>query len=121
VGKTTLINAILRILAAKRACEILALRPTGRAASGMGETTGLEGQNHPPLLEFDPAGLGFKRNAKLLGWQSRSAGRVDETSMVDVPLMASPAGRPPIQAALLLVGDVDQAALGGWPGQVLPI
>jgi exodeoxyribonuclease V alpha subunit len=44
---------------------------------------------------------------------------VDETSMVDVPLMASLlAAIPPEAALLLLVGDVDQLPSVG-PGQVL--
>jgi exodeoxyribonuclease V alpha subunit len=43
---------------------------------------------------------------------------VDETSMVDVPLMRSVLRALPEQAALLLVGDVDQLPSVG-PGQVL--
>jgi exodeoxyribonuclease V alpha subunit len=43
---------------------------------------------------------------------------VDETSMVDVPLMASLLAAIPPEAALLLVGDVDQLPSVG-PGQVL--
>jgi exodeoxyribonuclease V alpha subunit len=43
---------------------------------------------------------------------------VDETSMVDVPLMASLVRAIPPQAALLLVGDVDQLPSVG-PGHVL--
>ncbi|HSJ76812.1 MAG TPA: ATPase, T2SS/T4P/T4SS family, partial [Gemmatimonadales bacterium] len=41
VGKTTLVNAILKILAAKRV-EVLLAAPTGRAAKRMTEATGLE-------------------------------------------------------------------------------
>ena len=43
---------------------------------------------------------------------------VDESSMVDVPLMASLLAALPPEAALLLVGDVDQLPSVG-PGQVL--
>jgi exodeoxyribonuclease V alpha subunit len=41
VGKTTLVNSILRILAAKKA-SLLLCAPTGRAAKRMTETTGYE-------------------------------------------------------------------------------
>jgi exodeoxyribonuclease V alpha subunit len=43
---------------------------------------------------------------------------VDETSMVDVPLMRALLRALPDRAALLLVGDVDQLPSVG-PGQVL--
>ncbi|WP_198949718.1 ATP-dependent RecD-like DNA helicase [Synechococcus sp. 1G10] len=115
VGKTTLINAILRILAAKR-LRILLCAPTGRAAKRMGETTGLEAKTIHRLLEFDPAAFGFKRNAELPLECDLLV--VDETSMVDVPLMASLLDALPTEAALLLVGDVDQLPSVG-PGQVL--
>ena len=58
VGKTTLVNAILKILAAKRV-EVLLAAPTGRAAKRMTEATGLEARTIHRLLEFDPAGGGF--------------------------------------------------------------
>ncbi|WP_254980569.1 AAA family ATPase [Cyanobium sp. ATX 6A2] len=115
VGKTTLINAILRILAAKK-LRILLCAPTGRAAKRMGETTGLEAKTIHRLLEFDPAAGGFKRNAELPLECDLLV--VDETSMVDVPLMASLLAALPPQAGLLLVGDVDQLPSEG-PGQVL--
>ena len=115
VGKTTLINAILRILAAKK-LRILLCAPTGRAAKRMSETTGLEAKTIHRLLEFDPAAFGFKRNAELPLECDLLV--VDETSMVDVPLMASLLDALPPEAALLLVGDVDQLPSVG-PGQVL--
>ncbi len=115
VGKTTLINAILRILAAKK-LRILLSAPTGRAAKRMGETTGLEAKTIHRLLEFDPAAFGFKRSAELPLKCDLMV--VDETSMVDVPLMASLLEALPLEAALLLVGDVDQLPSVG-PGQVL--
>ncbi len=115
VGKTTLINAILRILAAKK-LRILLCAPTGRAAKRMGETTGLEAKTIHRLLEFDPAAFGFKRKAELPLECDLLV--VDETSMVDVPLMASLMDALPTEASLLLVGDVDQLPSVG-PGQVL--
>ncbi len=115
VGKTTLINAILQILAAKR-LRILLAAPTGRAAKRMGDTTGLEAKTIHRLLEFDPATYGFRRGPDLPLECDLLV--VDETSMVDVPLMASLLAALPCEAALLLVGDVDQLPSVG-PGQVL--
>ncbi len=115
VGKTTLINAILQILAAKK-LRIQLCAPTGRAAKRMAEATGLEAKTIHRLLEFDPASYGFRRGAELPLECDLLV--VDETSMVDVPLMASLLAAIPPEAALLLVGDVDQLPSVG-PGQVL--
>jgi exodeoxyribonuclease V alpha subunit len=115
VGKTTLVNAILNILTAKGVKVALAA-PTGRAAKRMAETTGQEAKTIHRLLEVDPMHGGFKMSADeplecdLLV--------LDETSMVDVPLMASVVKALPDDAGLILVGDVDQLPSVG-PGQVL--
>jgi exodeoxyribonuclease V alpha subunit len=115
VGKTTIVNSILRILAAK-AVKLLLCAPTGRAAKRMTEATGMEAKTIHRLLEFDPKGYGFKRNEEhpldcdLLV--------VDESSMVDVLLMLSLLKAVPSGAALLIVGDIDQLPSVG-PGQVL--
>ena len=115
VGKTTLINAILQILAARR-LRIQLCAPTGRAAKRMSESTGLEARTIHRLLEFDPSSHGFRRGSTLPLECDLLV--VDETSMVDVPLMAALLAALPAQAALLLVGDVDQLPSVG-PGQVL--
>src|SRR5262249_30617632 len=60
VGKTTIVRAILRILAAK-ATELSLCAPTGRAAKRMTEATGFEAKTIHRLLEVDPKGSGFKR------------------------------------------------------------
>jgi len=115
VGKTTIVRAILRILAAK-GVRLLLCAPTGRAAKRMTEATGFEAKTIHRLLEVDPKGGGFKRSddnpldCDLLV--------VDETSMVDVMLMQALMRAMPDQAALLLVGDIDQLPSVG-PGQVL--
>ena len=62
VGKTTLVDAILRILAAKRV-ELVLCAPTGRAARRMSEATELEARTIHRLLEVDPATGGFRRDA----------------------------------------------------------
>jgi len=115
VGKTTIVNAILRILAAK-GVQLLLCAPTGRAAKRMTEATGMEAKTIHRLLEFDPKAFGFKRDqgnpleCDLLV--------VDESSMVDVMLMQSLVNAIPDTAALLIVGDIDQLPSVG-PGQVL--
>ena len=115
VGKTTIVNAILRVLVAKEV-KLLLCAPTGRAAKRLKETTGQEAKTIHRLLEVDPKGGGFKRNADtpldcdLLV--------VDETSMVDVMLMHALLKAVPEGAALLVVGDVDQLPSVG-PGQIL--
>ena len=84
VGKTTIVNSILQILAAK-GVRLLLCAPTGRAAKRMTEATGVEPKTIHRFLEVDPRSGGFKRNADnpldcdLLV--------VDEASMVDVMLM----------------------------------
>ena len=60
VGKTTIVKAILRILAAK-GTSLLLCAPTGRAAKRMTEATGFEAKTIHRLLEVDPRTGGFKR------------------------------------------------------------
>lgn len=115
VGKTTLVNAILRILAAKDVRIALAA-PTGRAAKRLAESTGREAKTIHRLLEVDAWHGGFRRNAETPLECDLLV--VDETSMVDVPLMQSLLRAVPDHAALILVGDVDQLPSVG-PGQVL--
>ena len=115
VGKTTLVNAILQILAAK-GVTLLLCAPTGRAAKRMTEATGFAAKTIHRLLEVDPRSGGFKRNAD----NPLDCGLlvVDETSMVDVMLMQALLRAVPDEAALLIVGDIDQLPSVG-PGQVL--
>ena len=115
VGKTTLVNSILKILIAKQV-RVALCAPTGRAAKRLSESTGLEAKTIHRLLETDPRTGEFRRTEKhpldcdLLV--------VDEASMVDVLLMRSLLRAVPDAAALLIVGDVDQLPSVG-PGQVL--
>ena len=115
VGKTTLVNSVLKVIGAKRV-QLALCAPTGRAAKRLSESTGLEARTIHRLLETDPKTGGFKRgeehplDCRLLV--------VDETSMVDVPLMRALLRALPDEAALLLVGDADQLPSVG-PGQVL--
>ena len=105
VGKTTIVNSMLRILAAK-GVGLSLCAPTGRAAKRMTEATGFEAKTIHRLLEVDPKTGGFRRGSDhpidcdLLV--------VDETSMVDVMLMQALLRAVPNHAALLIVGDIDQ-------------
>ena len=115
VGKTTLLQSLLKILTAKKLrCHLGA--PTGRAAQRLAEATGLEASTLHRLLEFHPAKGGFQRNAAnpLEG----DVVVVDEVSMVDVPLMSRLLDALPRKARLILVGDADQLPSVG-PGLVL--
>jgi exodeoxyribonuclease V alpha subunit len=115
VGKTTLVNSILTILRAKQV-RVALCAPTGRAAKRLSESTGLAGKTVHRLLETDPRTGGFRRTAEhplecdLLV--------IDEASMIDVLLMRALLRALPDEAALLVVGDVDQLPSVG-PGQVL--
>src|SRR6516164_9476121 len=115
VGKTTLVNSILKILGAKTAAIALCA-PTGRAAKRLSESTGLVAKTIHRLLETDPRTGAFRRTEEAPLECDLLV--VDETSMVDVPLMRALLRALPDQAALLLVGDVDQLPSVG-PGQVL--
>jgi exodeoxyribonuclease V alpha subunit len=115
VGKTTLVQSLLKILTAKKLKCLLAA-PTGRAAQRLAEATGLEAFTLHRLLEFQPGKGGFQRNASnpLEG----DVVVVDEVSMVDVPLMSRLLDALPRKARLILVGDADQLPSVG-PGLVL--
>ena len=115
VGKTTIVNAILRILVAK-GVQLLLCAPTGRAAKRMTEATGFEAKTIHRLLEVDPKSGGFRRGSDHP--LACDVLVIDETSMVDVLLMQALLRAVPDHAALLVVGDIDQLPSVG-PGQVL--
>ncbi len=60
-GKTTIINAIIKLFGEVRA-RILPAAPTGRAAKRMAETSGREARTIHRLLEYSPKEDGFARN-----------------------------------------------------------
>ena len=116
-GKTTLVEAILAGLE-DAAIEVQLAAPTGRAARRLGESTGRDAKTLHRLLEAEP-GRGFRRGAE----RPLSCGLlvVDEMSMVDVPLMQAMLAALPTEAALILVGDVDQLpSIGPGPGAGRP-
>lgn len=104
-GKTTIINAIIKVFAEVGA-KILLAAPTGRAAKRMAETSGREAKTIHRLLEYRPQEDGFARNednplacALLV---------VDEASMMDTLLFYYLLKAVPLGATVVLVGDVHQ-------------
>jgi exodeoxyribonuclease V alpha subunit len=115
VGKTTIVRAILAVLA-KSAVVVRLAAPTGRAAKRMGEATGAQATTLHRLLEFDPKTGRFKRDRS----SPIEAGAVviDEASMLDLPMADALCQAVAPGTRLLLVGDVDQLPSVG-PGAVL--
>ena len=104
-GKTTIINAVLKIYLRIRA-RILLAAPTGRAAKRMGETTGLEAKTIHRMLEYSLQKGGFQRDEeKPLDCDVLV---IDEASMIDTILMYFLLRAVPPAATFILVGDVNQ-------------
>ncbi len=104
-GKTTIINAILKIFSRLKVRTMLAA-PTGRAAKRMSETTGHGAMTIHRLLEFSFAKGGFQKNEeKPLDCDLLI---VDEASMIDTILMHHLLKAIPPTATFILVGDVNQ-------------
>ena len=114
-GKTTIINAVLKIYSRLRSKALLAA-PTGRAAKRMQETAGYPAATLHRLLEFSFKAGGFQKNrdnpldCNLL--------IVDEASMLDTALAGYLLEAVPAGATIILVGDVNQLPSVG-PGNVL--
>jgi len=104
-GKTTIINAVLKIFSPLKIRMELAA-PTGRAAKRMSEATGHEARTLHRLLEYSMAKGGFQKDQKhplpcdLL--------IVDEASMIDTILMHHLLKAIPLGATFILVGDIHQ-------------
>ena len=115
VGKTTIINSIVKIMRAKKLSVQMAA-PTGRAAKRMAEATGCVAKTIHRLLVFDPKTFQFKHNAEhpLEG----DVFIIDETSMLDITLAWQLVRAIPHRAVVIMVGDVDQLPSVG-PGCVL--
>ena len=114
-GKTTILNAIIKVFQDARA-RILLAAPTGRAAKRMSEASGMEAKTIHRLLEYSPAEDGFNRNEN----NPLACGLlvVDEASMMDTMLMYHLVKAAPVGATFILVGDVNQLPSVG-PGNVL--
>ncbi|MBM6869343.1 ATP-dependent RecD-like DNA helicase [Pseudoflavonifractor phocaeensis] len=117
-GKTTSLRGVLALF------DVLGLEtalaaPTGRAAKRLGELCGVEGATIHRLLEtqFDPhtGRLVFAHDEQ--DPLKVDAVIVDETSMVDVPLMRALLSALRLDCRLVLVGDPDQLPSVG-PGSL---
>ena len=115
VGKTTIVRCIAAILAAKKFRLALAA-PTGRAAKRLAEATGLRASTIHRLLRFNPKSFTFDHDED--NPLPHDVLIVDESSMIDVPLMESLVRALRPQARLVLVGDADQLPSVG-PGALL--
>jgi exodeoxyribonuclease V alpha subunit len=104
-GKTTIINAILKIYTELTVKTLLAA-PTGRAAKKMTEATGHEAKTIHRLLEYSLQKGGFKKDeADPLDCDVLF---IDEASMIDTLLMHYLMKAVPPAATLIIVGDVNQ-------------
>lgn len=110
-GKTTTINAIIRVFE-EEGLQVALAAPTGRAAKRMTEATGYEAKTIHRLLEFqggddaDTSSVRFMRNEQ--NPLDADVIIIDETSMVDIFLMHSLLRAVPYGARLILVGDASQ-------------
>ena len=105
VGKTTLVNSLLKIIRAKH-LSIALCAPTGRAARRLTETTGLTAKTIHRLLEFDPISYSFRhdQNHPL----PIEVLVIDESSMIDITLLTHLLKAIPTKSAVIWVGDIDQ-------------
>ena len=119
-GKTTTINTMIHFFEGE-GMDILLAAPTGRAAKRMTEATGCEAQTIHRLLEVEgnpeeEEKTGFAKNAE--NPLEADVIIIDETSMVDLPLMYSLLDAVMPGTRLILVGDSNQLPSVG-PGSVL--
>lgn len=107
-GKTTTINAIIRIFEGM-GLKVALAAPTGRAAKRMSEVSGKEAKTIHRLLEMEYTDDGtprFSRNEK--NQLDCDALIVDELSMVDVMLLESLLRAMKLTCRIVMVGDADQ-------------
>ncbi len=117
-GKTTTLNAIIKILEQKGE-KVLLAAPTGRAAKRMSELTGQEAKTIHRMLqvEWDENDLPvFSKNEKNLLECDTLV--IDELSMVDTNVFEAVLRALPLGCRLIMVGDCDQLPSVG-PGNVL--
>lgn len=114
-GKTTIINAIIKIYKAAK-MRVLLAAPTGRAAKRMSEATWENARTIHRMLDYSMQSFGFKKNDK--NPLKCDVLIIDEASMIDTVLMHHLLKAVPKGAVLILVGDVNQLPSVG-PGNVL--
>lgn len=104
-GKTTIIRSVVTISRTLGA-KIMLAAPTGRAAKRMSETTGYEAKTIHRMLEFSPKNGAFQK--KFESPLDCDLLIIDEASMLDTILMHYLLKAIPLEATLILVGDVNQ-------------
>jgi len=104
-GKTTIVNAILKIFSAIKE-KIMLAAPTGRAAKRMSEATGHEAKTIHRMLEYNMRKGGFQKNED--SPLDCDLIIIDEASMIDTLLMHHLLKAIPPAATFILVGDVNQ-------------
>lgn len=104
-GKTTIINAILKIFS-RAGAHILLAAPTGRAAKRMSEVTRHEAKTIHRMLKYSVREGGFEKNET--NPLDGDLIIIDEVSMIDTLLMHHLLRAIPVRATLILVGDVNQ-------------
>lgn len=118
-GKTTIIKAIIYLFEIDNKSVILTA-PTGRATKRMTESTGKKAKTIHRLLEIEFAEdnkepkFGKNENNPL----NTEVVIIDETSMVDINIMASLMRAITFPTRIVVVGDIDQLPAVG-PGNVL--
>lgn len=115
VGKTTLVQSLVRTFKAKK-MDVLLAAPTGRAAKRMAEVSGMEAKTIHRLLAYDPKSAAFRMNAR--NPLEADVLIVDESSMIDIELAMHVLRAAPPKGIFIWVGDVDQLPSVG-PGCVL--
>lgn len=115
-GKSTIINGILNVLEKHNPfLKVLMAAPTGRASKRMEEATGRDAATIHRTLEFKPD-KGFTKNED--SPLDADVIIVDESSMIDVPLMNYLMKAVPNKTKIIFVGDTDQLPSVG-PGAIL--
>jgi acyl-CoA hydrolase len=113
VGKTTLVNSLLKILIAK-AVSIALCAPTGRAAKRLSESAGLDAKTIHRLLETDPRTGTFRRkedeplDCDLMGPTIPENGTRSIAVSTERRLASGSGGRLPIDLVLLQVSGPDE-------------
>lgn len=104
-GKTTIINAVIKIYE-KLNTRILLAAPTGRASKRMSEATCYPARTIHRMLEFSIHKGGFQRDQD--NPLEMDVMILDEVSMIDTILMHHLLKAIPEKASLIMVGDVNQ-------------
>ena len=104
-GKTTVINAVIRIFKELN-LKVLLAAPTGRAANRMNEATSFPAKTIHRALEYTPNQGSFRRDRE--NPLDTDILILDEASMIDTQLMNYLLEAVPDGAVVIMVGDINQ-------------